>query len=134
MNDPRHISVNLPHPWTWRRTLSWQPAALSSSWMLSVDRNDIPSLATPFPLDTSLQNGLDTQFTVNRHSPTLSYFTAFQPHPMFPTAKSSQHHMGGYEQPYYNSNQGYYGTEWPTKIDLPTVNIAPRLLEVSIEI
>ena len=32
-----HISVNLPHPWAWRRNISWQPADLSSSRMLLVD-------------------------------------------------------------------------------------------------
>jgi hypothetical protein len=38
---------------------------------------------------------------------------------MFPTTTSFNSHpnndTGGYEQPYYNSTQGYYGTpEWPT--------------------
>jgi hypothetical protein len=89
---------------------------------LPIARSDIPNLATPLTVDTSLTNGLDIEFTVNQpNSPTLPPFV-FQAHPMdmFPTTTSftaphPNNNTGGYDHPYYHSNNGYYGTGvWPT--------------------
>jgi len=84
-----------------------------------IARDEIPNLAAPFTADNTLPNRLDTKFTTTEvpKSPTVPQF-AFQPHPLFPTSTTFTPPIANntYEQPYYESDVGYYGGEvWQTQ-------------------